>query len=437
MIDAAVQTKRASVQTLGCRLNQSESLMIQESLRGDGYDLVPFGEPADLCVINTCTVTAQADAKARNMIRQFARKNPEAFLAVVGCYSQMGYKAIADIDGVDLIIGTQEKLNVLNYAKLGKNESPLVIRDHILRDDFTIQVNGESGYSRRANLKIQDGCDFMCSFCIIPFARGRGRSRDMENLLEEARQLIARGVKELILTGVNVGTYDFEGQDVLDVVNRLNELEGLSRLRISSIEPTTIPSGLFECMNDPEHVLVPYLHIPLQSGSNTVLQTMKRKYSIEEYLDFIRMADTAVQDLCIGTDILVGSAGETAEAFEATCQIFQEGPFAYAHVFTYSEREGTPALNYDGHVPVPERQRRNSVLRKLSEEKRAAYYQRFLGRECEVLFEDPKDGWWPGYTQNYIRVMVRSESDLKNAIHRVRLNELSADFVIGSLVEQV
>ena len=176
MIDAAVQTKRASVQTLGCRLNQSESLMIQESLRGDGYDLVPFGEPADLCVINTCTVTAQADAKARNMIRQFARKNPEAFLAVVGCYSQMGYKAIADIDGVDLIIGTQEKLNVLNYAKLGKNDSPLVIRDHILRDDFTIQVNGESGYSRRANLKIQDGCDFMCSFCIIPFARGRGRT---------------------------------------------------------------------------------------------------------------------------------------------------------------------------------------------------------------------------------------------------------------------
>ncbi len=426
-------TKRASVQTLGCRLNQSETLIVEERLRDDGYTMVPFGQPADLCVINTCTVTSQADTKARNLIRKFARRNPDAYLAVVGCYSQIGYQAISEIKGVDLIIGTQEKLNVLDYVRLGRNESPLIIRDQIVRDDFSIVVTGDSSYDLRANLKIQDGCDFMCSFCIIPFARGRGRSREIENIVEEAENLVKRGVKELILTGVNVGTYSFEGLTVIDVVNRLNEVSGLERLRISSIEPTTIPVALFDLMTDPDHVLVPYLHIPLQSGSDKVLGVMKRRYKIREYLDFIQLASERVPGLCIGTDILVGSAGEDECAFEETCEIFREQPFAYAHVFTYSERDGTPAIAYPGQVPVRERQRRSAVLRKLSQEKRQSYSQQHLGKTMPVLFENKKDGWWPGYTENFIRVAVQSDEDLANTVLRTTLKEVAGDFVVGEL----
>src|SRR5690625_4249399 len=223
---------KASIHTLGCRLNQSESNLIRDKMEKVGYEIVPFGEDADLAVINTCTVTNLADAKCRNAIRSFTRKNPEAFVAVVGCYSQMGYKAIAEIPGVDLIIGNQDKLSVLDFVNLGKNERPVIIRDRIDEKDFSIAFDGALPFHHRANLKVQDGCDFMCSFCIIPFARGRSRSRELGNLLEEARGLAERGVRELILTGVNIGTYDFENNDILTIVDRLNDIPGIDRIRI-------------------------------------------------------------------------------------------------------------------------------------------------------------------------------------------------------------
>lgn len=431
---------KASVHTLGCRLNQSEGNLIREKMERVGYRLVPFGESADLAVINTCTVTNLADAKCRNAIRSFTRQNPEAFVAVVGCYSQMGYKAVAEIPGVDLIIGNQDKLSVLDFVQLGKNERPVIIRDRIDKTDFTIAFDGEAPFPKRANLKVQDGCDFMCSFCIIPFARGRARSRELANLLAEAKRLVARGVRELILTGVNIGTYDYAGHDILGVVDQLNEIKGLDRIRISSIEPTTIPVGLFDRMNDREHALLPFLHIPLQSGCDRILREMRRKYSISEYEEFIQTAFEKVDDLYLGTDIMVGFPGETEDEFEETCRVFQRNPFAFCHVFSYSERDGTVAAKSTEQVPVPERARRSAVLRHLSARQRNDYYERHVGRTMRVLFEDPKPGIWPGYTDNYIRVVVQAASlpdpaaDLTNRTALVRLDRVSADFVEGRLI---
>jgi len=429
------QPQRASVHTLGCRLNQSESALLVERLEAEGYAIVPFGEPADLGIINTCTVTGEADAKSRQLVRSFIRKNPGAYTAVIGCYSQMGYKALADIEGVDLIVGNQEKLNVLDYMAAGKNEAPLIVRDRIERDDFTMEIVGRAPVTRRANLKIQDGCDFMCSFCIIPFARGRARSRAMDNLLDDARQLLERGAKEFVLTGVNVGTYAYDGMTIVDAVDRLSELDRVQRIRISSIEPTTIPEALFARMAGAAHPLVPYLHIPLQSGSNRVLGLMKRRYTREDFLTFIEAASAAVPGLCIGTDVLVGSPGESDEDFMETFRLVEESPIAYAHVFKYSERKGTPASRFSKRVDPRAMSRRSAAIRRLSDAKRRAFYETHLGQAVEVLFEHQENGYWAGYTGNYIRVAIRSHEWLENELRVVQLTELKGDFAFGALAE--
>lgn len=426
--------KRASVCTLGCRLNQSESSLIERKIEHAGYELVPFGETADLGVINTCTVTQQADQKCRQAIRSFIRRNPHAFTAVVGCYSQLGYKAIAEIPGVDLIIGNQAKLDVLDYVGQGRNQHPVIVRDTILRQDFAIDFEDGGDVTRRANLKIQDGCSFMCTFCVIPFARGRARSRDFDNLLEESASFVRRGAREIVLTGVNLGTYQWGPHDIRSVIESLDKIRDLDRIRISSIEPTTIPDELLAMMNDPAHALLPYLHIPMQSGSDVVLQRMHRRYSAQEYLDYVRRAHESVREICIGTDILVGMPGEREDDFEQTCDLFMNSPLAYAHVFTYSERDGTPAARQDDSVPVAERRRRNAVLRRLSAMKRRAFDLSFRGRHARVLFEQSKDGCWPGYTENYIRVAVASDECLANSTRTVRLLDRAADFFTAELV---
>lgn len=336
---------------------------------------------------------------------------------------------------MDLIIGNQDKLSVLDYVIQGKNERPLILRERIDKKDFSISFAGEMPYNKRANLKIQDGCDFMCSFCIIPFARGRARSRDFDNLLEEARSLAARGVRELILTGVNIGTYNSLGRDILPVIDELDAISGIDRIRISSIEPTTVPLEIFERMRDPGHALLPFLHLPLQSGSDKILRLMRRKYSVSEYTEFIQYAFRTVPGICIGTDLMAGFPGETEEDFEETCRLFLEQPLVYCHVFPYSERDGTPAARRTDSVPVPERNRRCARLRRLSAEKRHDFQARFLDRETEVLFEDPRDGLWPGYTPNYIRVLCESPRNLANRRARVRLARISADFVEGTVAE--
>lgn len=429
--------KRASLHTLGCRLNQSESLILQEQLVGQGYEIVPYGDRADLAIINTCTVTNEADAKSRKAIRGFIRENPDAFVAVIGCYSQMEPKALSRIEGIDLIVGNQEKMNVLSYVGEGKNEVPLIVRDQIVRDDFTIDTVGVGDVTRRANLKIQDGCDFMCSFCIIPFARGRSRSRELGDIVADARQLVDRGARELVLTGVNIGTYAYEGFGVVDVVDRLNEIDGLARIRISSIEPTTIPRGLFDRMRDADHALVAYLHIPLQSGSNRVLASMRRLYTREEFIEFIREGHESVPGICIGTDVMVGAPGETEKDFQDTCDLLTEEPVSYAHVFKYSEREGTAAVRFSDKVDGGEKNRRSAVIRRISGRKLHELHLASVGETHEVLFESAENGNWAGYTENYIRVIVASDDTLTNRSMPVRLESVCGDVVQGSLLQEV
>lgn len=425
--------RRAAIHTLGCRLNHAESAILADMLRNAGYELVPFGAPAELGIVHTCTVTREADAKSRQLIRSFIRKNPEAYVAVIGCYAETGYRALAEIEGVDLICGTQEKMNVLDYVAQGKNATPVVVRDRIQGDDFTIAFEGDISTERRANLKIQDGCNFMCSYCVIPFARGRSRSREMGNLLDEARALVARGAKELVLTGVNLGCYTYEGLTIVDVVNRLNALPGLGRIRISSIEPTTIPGELLDCMADPDHALVPYLHIPMQSGSDRLLSLMKRKYTRREFVGFIEEADRRVPDICIGTDIMVGMPGETEADFEETCAVLNDAPVAYAHVFKYSERDGTASQRMPDKIDPKAINHRSAAIRQISARKRHAFYERYVGRTVEVLFEQQQDGWWEGYTGNYVRVAARSTKRMRNEFGQVTVESIKGDTAAGSI----
>lgn len=430
--------RRAAIHTVGCRLNHTESHLLQDRLRQDGYRIVDFSAPADLGIINTCTVTRAADAKCRQAIRGFIRRNPAAFTAVIGCYAQTAAAAIAAIPGVDLIAGNQDKLEVAGYARLGKNPRPLILRDRIVRTDFSIAFVGDQPYDKRANLKVQDGCDFLCSFCVIPFARGRARARDWANTLAEARAAAARGIRELVLTGVNIGTYASAGRNLTDLVDALAAIPGLLRLRISSIEPTTVDPALLDRMADPGHILQPHLHLPLQSGSDRVLAAMRRRYSLAEYTDCVRAAADRVPDLCIGTDLLAGFPGESDADFAATCACLADLPFAYAHVFPYSERPGTlTAQRPADDVPPGQRASRCRQLRSISARQQHAFMAARLGREVAVLLEDPdREGLFPGYTPDYVRVRVAAPAgaDLRNQLVRVRLERIRGDFIQGSLL---
>lgn len=433
----ARRAKRAMVHTLGCRLNQGESQMLKDRLSAAGYELVDFGESADVGIINTCTVTREADGKCRKAIRQFVKQNPEALVAVVGCYSQMGTAEVASIPGVDLVIGNQDKFSVLEHLDMPKSTEPLILRERISGDDFKMSFVGDLPFDKRANIKVQDGCDFMCSFCIIPFARGRARSREWENTLAEARAAADRGIRELVLTGVNVGTYRNAGRDLVDLVDSFDAIPDLQRIRISSIEPTTVDLGLLDRMADRQHKLLPFLHLPLQSGSDAVLQGMRRKYTVADYEAFVEEAVSRVDGLCLGTDIMVGFTGESNRDFEETCAFFERLPFAYTHVFPFSERKGTLVMKRaEGWVEINERQRRCAVLRRLSARKRTAFMRAYHGSEALVLLEDPREGGFPGYTENYIRVRVEDPgTDIRNRLVRVRLGEIHGDWMEGELLE--
>lgn len=427
--------KRAAIYTLGCRLNQSESALLSDRLEQAGYELVPFDGPADLGIINTCTVTGEADTKSRKMIRAFVRRNPHAFVAVLGCYSQVAAEAVAEIEGVDLVIGNGEKLRVLEYVSEVKRERTQIVSGRISRENFRIETDAPSSVVRRVNLKIQEGCNFMCSYCIVPYARGGPRSRELENVIDEARALVERGAKEIVLTGINVGAYRQNGHSILDVIDRLNDLRGLARIRLGSIELTTIPDGLLERMNDREHKLVPFLHIPLQSGSERILNLMRRTYTAGEAQAFLEKAHEQVSDLCLGTDLLLGFPGETETDFQETAQFFEDSPLVFAHVFKYSPRKGTPAADMDGRVEPTVLNERSAVLRRLVRRKRKRFHQRYVGRVAPVLFEQSDNETWTGYTPNYIRVAVTSHENLTNTIRGVVLLEPQGEHMRGSLNE--
>jgi threonylcarbamoyladenosine tRNA methylthiotransferase MtaB len=427
----------ASFHSLGCRLNQTEAALWAGAFQKKGYAIVEWGQPADLVVINTCSVTERGEANCRNAIRQALRRRSEAFVVVTGCYAQVGLEALRAIDGIDMIVGTEYKDKFPAFIEEPRKlDDPVVLHSNLIDDaDFEIPVTGHY-HTTRANLKVQDGCDFFCSFCIIPFTRGRERSRKLPDLLREAGELAREGYRELVLTGVNIGRYRYEETTFDGMVGRLEEIDGLDRIRITSIEPTTIEASLVERMAR-SRKLCPYFHIPIQSGDSDVLQSMSRRYSPEAYRDFVEGVLETVPGVGLGTDVIVGFPGETDRSFERTYRFLESLPFAYFHVFSYSKRYGTKAGKLPGHVHSETIKERSRRLRELSASKRLQFARRYLDRDVDVLFEQQdENGLWTGLTGNYLRVGVVSAEPLRNQIRTVTLREASSELSIGALSEE-
>lgn len=428
---------RASLHTLGCRLNQAETALLADRLRRDGYELVEFGQPTDLLVLNTCSVTENAEKDCRYAVRRTLRHSPHAFVAVTGCYAQTGTRVLRDLPGIDLIVGTQYKMHLPDYlpapAALKKQPAPQVLHTKTIgREDFLLPGAGECG-TVRAPLKIQDGCNFMCSFCLIPFARGRERSRQTDDAIREAEELVARGHREVVLTGVNIGRYDQDGRGLIDLIRRLESIAGLERIRISSIEPTTIPDELLEYMASPSK-LCRYLHVPLQSGDDGILKAMNRRYTVGDYTSLIEKAVRLVPDVGLGTDLLVGFPGEGEKEFANTLRVAEELPFSYFHVFSFSKRPGTAAARLTNPVNPAAIKARTRILSELSRAKRLAFYQQQIGRTVQVLFEiQQEDGLWTGLTGNFVKVGVSSDADLTNRIRNVVVTGATDGLALGYL----
>ncbi len=426
---------KVALHTLGCRLNQAETAIIANSLKKQGYEVVEYGQPADLTVINTCTVTEQADSKCRQAVRQSIRGNPDTFVAVIGCYAQMAVDTIRQIEGVDLIIGNEHKLNLVSYVDdLYKKSDPLIVHSpKISRDEFVIETIGLYDNNTRANLKIQDGCNFVCSFCIIATARGPARSRKFYDIISEAEQLVEMGHKELVLTGVNIGTYQSEGHKFFDILDSLEKIDHLDRIRISSIEPTTVDRNIIDYMADSAKIC-PHLHIPLQSGDDRILDSMRRKHTAKEFADIVEYAAKKIPGVGIGTDVMVGYPGEGDEEFKNTKKLLADLPVSYFHAFTYSDRKGTTSYNLKPKIDHHVKKDRNRIMIEMGKRKKRAFYESFLGQEVDVLFEERSNGHWSGLTGNYMRVRVMGGEKLENEIRKVRLTEIDGDDIAGELV---
>jgi threonylcarbamoyladenosine tRNA methylthiotransferase MtaB len=427
--------QRISFYTLGCRLNQAETAILQQSFEDKGYQVVDFKEPADVVVVNTCTVTENGDADTRKIVNKINRKNPRVQIALVGCQAQIQREKLLDMPNVNWVVGNSCKMELANL--LSENfhiNTPQVITPAIPRSSFKISTTGIDKKHTRANLKVQDGCDFFCSFCIIPFARGRARSREFDDILKDARALLAAGHREIVITGINVGTYQYQNKNFVDVLLRLVELEGLDRLRISSIEPTTVSPEVIELAAENEKICK-YFHIPLQSGSNVILKSMNRKYNIEEYCEFLYLISEKNPGICLGTDVIVGFPGENDEHFEQTYHLLENLPFAYFHVFSYSERPWAKSRKLGRQVPKEIVQHRSRQLRMLSAQKRNKFMKKQIGTIQKVLFEQEKKGYWMGLTDTYIRVKVKSNRKLHNQIFPVSLEKIENNAMYGKLHE--
>jgi threonylcarbamoyladenosine tRNA methylthiotransferase MtaB len=430
--------KRASLHTLGCRLNQAETAVLESRLKRDGYQVVEFGERTDLLVVNTCSVTEEAERACRYVVRNTLKHSPDAFVAVTGCYAQTGVQELRKIPGIDLIVGNQFKwdLSAMLPAPhlLRKQPHPEVLHTKTIdRNDFALPLYGEPT-STRALLKIQDGCNVMCSFCLIPFARGHERSRVLEDILQEAELLAEGGYREIVLTGVNLGQYSQAGRNLCDLIDQLSNIAGLERIRISSIEPTTVTQDLLDRMVSSTK-LCPHLHIPLQSGDDAILSAMNRPYQVKKYVDLIDRAVKAVPRLGLGTDLMVGFPGESDEAFNRTLHLIETLPFSYFHVFPYSPRRGTAAVKLHDRVPVHVARERAKVLADLSRLKRTAWAEQLIGSTVSVLFESGEtDGYKLGTTSNFMRVAVTSSDELTNQLRQVCIFGASDRWAVGQLV---
>jgi threonylcarbamoyladenosine tRNA methylthiotransferase MtaB len=426
--------KRVAFYTLGCKLNFSETSTIARNLQEEGFERVDFEEVADMYVINTCSVTENADKQFKQVVRKAMKLNDKAFVAAVGCYAQLKPEELADVDGVDLVLGATEKFKLADYINdLSKNDFGQVHSCEISEADFYVG-SYSIGDRTRAFLKVQDGCDYKCTYCTIPLARGISRSDALENVLQNASEISKQGIKEIVLTGVNIGDYgkgEFGNKKhehtFLDLVKALDEVEGIERLRISSIEPNLLKNETIDFVSK-SRTFVPHFHIPLQSGSNEILGKMKRRYQREVYTDRVANIRQVMPHACIGVDVIVGFPGETDEHFLETYHFLNDLDISYLHVFTYSERDNTEAAVMEGVVPNNVRAKRSKMLRGLSVKKRRAFYESQLGTQRTVLFEgENKEGYIHGFTENYVKVKTPWDPALVNTLHEVQLTRMDED----------
>jgi MiaB-like protein len=427
-------TKKVAFYTLGCKLNFAETATIARSFENEGYDKVDFEEVADIYVINTCSVTDNADKQFKQIVRKALKNNQNAFIAAIGCYAQLKPEELIAVDGVDLVLGAKEKFNITQYVDdLTKLNEGQVHSCDINEADFYVS-SYSTGDRTRAFLKIQDGCDYKCTYCTIPMARGISRSDTIDNILKNAQEISKKNIKEIVLTGVNIGDYgkgEFGNKKhehtFLELVQALDAVQGIERLRISSIEPNLLKDETIDFVAN-SRTFVPHFHIPLQSGSNEILKKMKRRYLRELYQNRVNKIREVMPDACIGVDVIVGFPGETDEHFLETYHFLNELDISYLHVFTYSERDNTKAIEMEGVVPADVRAKRSRMLRGLSAKKRNYFYTNQLGTEHTVLFEaDNKKGFMHGFTENYVKVKTEWNPDLINTLHKVKLTKIDSD----------
>ena len=429
--------KKVAFYTLGCKLNFSETSTIARNFTNEGFKRVEFEDSADIYVINTCSVTDNADKRFKTIVKQALKKNEDAFLIAVGCYAQLKPEELAAVDGVDLVLGATEKFNVTSYINdLSKNDVGEVHSCEISDADFYVG-SYSIGDRTRAFLKVQDGCDYKCTYCTIPLARGISRSDTLENVIHNAKEISSKGIKEIVLTGVNIGDYgkgEFGNKKhehtFLKLVKELDKVDGIHRLRISSIEPNLLKDETIDFVAT-SNSFVPHFHIPLQSGSDELLKKMKRRYLRKVYTDRVSKIKEVMPNACIGVDVIVGFPGETDELFLETYNYLNDLDISYLHVFTYSERPNTEAVEMEGVVPKKVRAKRSKMLRGLSVKKRRAFYESQLGNTLTVLFEsENKEGYIHGFTENYVKVKTPWNPDLVNTLHTIKLSEIDADGLV-------
>ena len=428
----STEFKKIAFHTMGCKLNFSETSMISKDFTNRGFKKVEYKEFADIYVLNTCSVTDNADKEARKLIRQAKRKNPNAQIAVIGCYAQLMPDQIAKIDGVNLVIGTENKFNVLTELDLlNLNSETKIIRNKI-EDVKAFTPSYSSNDRTRTYLKVQDGCDYTCSFCTIPLARGRSRSDTISNTIKIANQAIRSGAREIVLTGVNIGDYGKNNKEsFIELIKRLDTL-AVERIRISSIEPNLLTKEIIDFCAESKKFM-PHFHIPLQSGSNKILKLMRRRYTSSQYAESISLIRQLIPDASIGVDVIVGFPGESNEDFMETFNFIESLDISYLHVFTYSERKNTDAANFKKSVDKKTRAHRSLILRRLSEKKLSDFYDQFIGTQRVVLFDSKKNNQILGYTDNYIKVAVDSTDYKVNTVHEINLLSNEKQNVHGSL----
>ena len=429
--------KKVAFYTLGCKLNFSETSTISRSFQNEGFERVEFEEKADIYVINTCSVTDNADKRFKSIVKSALKKNEKAFLIAIGCYAQLKPSALAAVDGVDLVLGATEKFKVTDYINdLSKNDMGEVHSCEIEEADFYVG-SYSIGDRTRAFLKVQDGCDYKCTYCTIPLARGISRSDELENVLQNAKEISEKGIKEIVLTGVNIGDYgkgEFGNKKhehtFFELVKELDKVDGIHRLRISSIEPNLLTNETIEFVAN-SRSFVPHFHIPLQTGNDELLKLMKRRYLKETYTNRVKTIKKVMPNACIGVDVIVGFPGETDEHFLETYNYLNELDISYLHVFTYSERPNTEAAEMEGVVSKNARSKRSKMLRGLSVKKRRAFYESQIGNKLTVLFEsENKEGFIHGFTENYVKVKTPWNPDLVNTLHPIKLTKIDEDGIV-------